>query len=293
MQPLVSVHIITYNQKNYIHQTLDSVLAQDYVNFEIVVADDGSTDGTADIIVEYAKRFPAKIVPLVGGPNLGITGNSNRALQACKGEYIAFMGGDDLFLPGKISRQVEWLETDVNRVLCGHQVDVLYESGEKSHKLTRLMGRGRGPVPVILNGPPYAATSVMIRASAIPEHGFEESLPNVSDFMLWVECLIPDKTYGYVSGTYAKYRRHQNNISNQMHTMLTDVEKTLALIAQRYPEYASDCHRAQGRLVHYVQGVHYLKSGNKAYAHKEFIKALKTNPFYLRAWVRLLQLLIP
>lgn len=100
--PLVSVHVITFNQAHLIHETLQSILAQDYANIEIIVADDGSTDGTANIISEYANQYPSKIIPLVAGPNLGITGNSNRGLQACKGKYIAFIGGDDLFLPSKI-----------------------------------------------------------------------------------------------------------------------------------------------------------------------------------------------
>lgn len=289
LNPLVSVHVITYNQKAYIHETLTSILEQDYNNTEIVVADDGSTDGTAEIILEYAGRYPEKIVPLVGGPNLGITGNSNRGLKACKGKYIAFIGGDDLFLPGKISKQVEWLEKDESRVLCGHQVEVFYETGGESHKLTRFMTSGKGPVSVILNGPPFAATSVMVRASAIPEHGFEERLPTVSDFMLWVECLIADKRYGYIPGTYAKYRKHDNNISNQASTMLADVEKTLMLISARYPMYAKQSRKAMGRLTHYVRGVDYLKNGNKHDAYREFIAALRTNPFYFRAWVRLIQ----
>ena len=289
--PLVSVHVITYNQQKYIHETLASILEQDYDNFEIVVADDGSTDGTAEIIIEYARRFPRKIVPLVGGPNLGITGNSNRGLKACKGKYIAFIGGDDLFLPGKLTKQVQWLEKDENRVLCGHQVEVFYETGKKAHKLTRFMTSGKGPASVILNGPPFAATSVMVRASAIPEHGFEKTLFTVSDFMLWVECLISDKEYGYISGTYAKYRKHQNNISNQMPTMLADVEKTLMMISSRYPIFANQSRKAMGRLIHYVRGVHSLKNGNRHDAYQEFVTTLRSNPFYFRAWARLIQLL--
>ena len=292
-KPLVSVHVITYNQKEYIHETLGSILEQDYNNIEIVVADDGSTDGTAEIILEYSRTYPDKIIPLVGGLNLGITRNSNRGLKKCRGKYIAFIGGDDLFLPGKLTKQVQWLEENENRVLCGHQVEVFYETGKKPHKLTRFMTSGKGPQDVILNGPPFAATSVMVRATSLPEHGFEESLPTVSDFLLWIECLIPDKEYGFITGTYAKYRQHQNNISNQTSIMLTDVEKTIKLISSRYPRYANQTQKAIGRLVHYVRGIHYLETGKKTDAYREFVMTLRTNPFYFRAWVRLFQLLIP
>src|SRR5579875_3125076 len=137
--PLVSVHLISYNQKDYIGAALSSILDQDYQSFEIVAADDGSTDGTAEIILEFAEKYPGKIIPLVGGKNLGITGNCNRALEHCKGKYIAFIGGDDLFLPGKISAQVKWLEADEKRIMCGHQVEVFYEDGTPSHFHTKVL----------------------------------------------------------------------------------------------------------------------------------------------------------
>lgn len=212
--PLVSICVITYNQKQFIHETLSSVLNQDYDNLEIVVADDGSTDGTAEIIIDYAQRYPGKIIPIVGGPNLGITGNSNRGLRSCKGKYVAFMGGDDSFLPGKISRQVEWFEADENRVLCYHNLDVYEsESGKTlyfwSEKYRYRNGDAR---TVIRHGVFFGATSVMIR---YPKNlFFNESISTASDWLMWIEVLENQSgCIGYVDGVYARYRRHLNNIT--------------------------------------------------------------------------------
>src|SRR5438128_463489 len=88
--PLVSVIVPTYNQLDFIAEALDSVLEQDYENLQIVVGDDGSTDGTVEIIRQFAKRYPRRLIPLDGLPHLGITANCNRCLRACNGKYIAF-----------------------------------------------------------------------------------------------------------------------------------------------------------------------------------------------------------
>src|SRR5689334_23285444 len=98
-RPLVSVLVVAYNQISFIADTLASAVEHDYENLQVVVADDGSTDGTTDVVLDFARRHPGRVVPLTGGPNLGITRNCNRGLTACKGEYVAFLGGDDLFLP--------------------------------------------------------------------------------------------------------------------------------------------------------------------------------------------------
>ncbi|MDQ6967760.1 MAG: glycosyltransferase [Mariprofundaceae bacterium] len=238
IMPLVSIHIITYNQIDFIHETLDSALAQDYENLEIVVADDGSTDGTADVIMEYAKKYPEKIVALVGGPNLGITGNSNRGLKACKGKYIAFQGGDDVLLPGKITAQVEWMEADENRVLCGHQVEVFYDDGSPSHPLTKWFASGVGPKDFIQYGCPYAAVSIMVRCSACPKTGFNEKLPFVSDWFFWIETLENGGAFGYVEGKYARYRRHAMNITNNIELCSTDVLLTYDVFQSKFPLYA-------------------------------------------------------
>lgn len=238
--PLVSIHIITYNQIDFIHETLTSALEQDYENLEVIVADDGSTDGTADVICEYAEKYPNRLVPIVGEKNLGITGNSNRGLKACRGEYIAFQGGDDVLLPGKISAQVAWMEEDKRRVLCGHQVEAFYDDGTPSHGLTSFFCLGHGPKVFLEYGNcPYASVSIMVRADVMPTDGFDERLPSVSDYLCWVECLGEAGEYGYIEGTYARYRRHDGNITNNLDLCLVDLMKTYDILQEKYPHYAS------------------------------------------------------
>lgn len=101
MNPLVSVVVTTYNQAAYIEQTLKSVLAQTYEPYEVIVVDDGSTDDT-----------PARIASLnedliyIRQKNQGVAGSRNTGIRRARGEYIAFLDGDDLWEPQKLSVQV-------------------------------------------------------------------------------------------------------------------------------------------------------------------------------------------
>tara|TARA_R110001592_G_scaffold113807_2_gene313105 strand:- start:1102 stop:2001 length:900 start_codon:yes stop_codon:yes gene_type:complete len=289
--PLVSVHIITYNQKNFIAEALDSVVAQDYGNIEIVVADDGSTDGAADVILDYAMRYPGKIIPLVGGPNLGITGNSNRALSSCRGKYIAFMGGDDVFLPGKISKQVEWFEEKSSRVLCGHQVEVFYEDGSPPHNLTRTLRRGTGPKDYIHHGTLFGAVSVMVRTDSIPKHGFDSQLPTVSDGMFFNETLMGGGEFGHIEGVYARYRKHDNNVTNQWQRCVDDLSKYFEIIRQRYPDYKRDADIGEANIVIYGYGLKFMNEGDLKQAASFFWQGIKTNPLGFKLWARFAQTL--
>lgn len=241
--PLVSVHIITYNQAHFIHETLQSVLEQDYGNIEIIVADDGSTDGADKIILDYASRYPDKIVPLVGGPNLGITRNCNLALRHCRGKYIAFMGGDDLMLPHKVRKQVEWLECEENRVLCYHDMEVFDSLTGKTMFLQSDKYRyftGRTEI-LVRHGTFFGATTVMIRSALNNTVYFDERIPIASDWLYWIDVVESSKgEIGYVKGIYARYRRHNNNITSIGTHVSHDTLTTLDIVAQKYPHYLSE-----------------------------------------------------
>ena len=101
-EPLVSIMVITYNHVDFIGAALDSALAQTYPNIEIIVGDDGSTDGTAEIVDSYAERFPQRIRAMPRKVNTGVTGineNSSRVLRACRGKYLCVLEGDDSVIP--------------------------------------------------------------------------------------------------------------------------------------------------------------------------------------------------
>ena len=108
----VSVAVIAYKHVKYIAQAIDSILDQN-VNFtyEIVIGEDGSNDGSAEIILDYQKRYPDIIVPIINSENLGVARNSYNVQCTCKGKYVASLEADDYWCDvHKLQKQVDYLE---------------------------------------------------------------------------------------------------------------------------------------------------------------------------------------
>jgi glycosyltransferase involved in cell wall biosynthesis len=249
LAPLVSILVISYNQRKFILDTLDSAFDQDYPNFEVVISDDASTDGTAELIDEYSKKHPS-LVKVLNKTNLGITKNCNVCLKNCKGKYIAILGGDDLFLPNKISEQVKWLEQDENRVICGHDCEIFDDATLEMIVIDiPYRKNGYGISEWIKNGMIISATSLMVRSSSIPEYGFDERITIVSDWKFCIDILLKGGECGYIPGIYSKYRRHSTSITQRSAKYMSDAYKqsyldqffTLSIIESFYPQYSRDC----------------------------------------------------
>ena len=127
----LSIGILTYNQEKYIRQCLDSVLMQKVAfDYEIVVGDDASTDGTQDVLCDYAKRYPGKFVLLLGEKNEGISMNYKKVLTACEGEYVALCEGDDYWTDrNKLQKQVDFLENHPDYGFVGAYSTLLFPDG--------------------------------------------------------------------------------------------------------------------------------------------------------------------
>lgn len=119
-RPLVSVLVANYNYERFIAQAIDSVLGQTYQNFEVVICDDGSTDGSIEIIESYEKRD--RRIRHIGQANGGHGSALNAAFKASRGEIICLLDSDDLFLPAKIERVVSSLGEQRGAGISVHRV---------------------------------------------------------------------------------------------------------------------------------------------------------------------------
>ena len=140
MKPLVSVCLITYNHASHIAQAIDSVLSQKtHFEFEILIGDDESSDGTSEIVLDYHNRNPKKIrlfphrredVIYINGRATG-RWNFFDTLSHAKGKYVAFLEGDDYWIdPLKLQKQVDVMEAHSEYAVCGHWVININESGK-------------------------------------------------------------------------------------------------------------------------------------------------------------------
>jgi glycosyltransferase involved in cell wall biosynthesis len=127
--PLLSVCLITYNHASFIRQAMDGVLMQK-VNFhwEFIIADDHSTDGNTEILLEYKKKHPDLIHLILQKKNVGPARNWLDLIAAPKGKYIAYFEGDDYWTdPGKLQKQVDFLMSNPDFAICFHNSKIIYE----------------------------------------------------------------------------------------------------------------------------------------------------------------------
>lgn len=131
-KPMVSVWMITYNHEKYIAEAIEGVLKQQtQFEFDLIIGEDGSTDGTARIIKEYANKYPNQIKARFNKPNIGMMPNMIKTLQECNGKYIALCEGDDYWTdPLKLQKQVEFLEKNPDYVVCYHDAKIVDQFGK-------------------------------------------------------------------------------------------------------------------------------------------------------------------
>lgn len=128
--PKVSVCVVTYNQEKYIRQCLQSIVDQNTdFNFEVIVSDDCSTDGTRSILQEFVVKYPSLIKPVLREKNIGAFENFVSTHNIALGQFVAHCDGDDLFLPGKLQKQANFLETNSNCTVVWHRVNLFDDLG--------------------------------------------------------------------------------------------------------------------------------------------------------------------
>ena len=145
--PLVSVLTLAYNQAPYIRECLDGILMQKTnFAFELLIHDDASTDGTADIIREYEAKYPDIVKPIYQTENQyskGVKISSTYQFSRAKGKYIAMCEGDDYWTdPLKLQKQVDFMEANPEYSLCFHNAKVIYQDEDKeSHIFANIEDR--------------------------------------------------------------------------------------------------------------------------------------------------------
>jgi glycosyltransferase involved in cell wall biosynthesis len=249
--PRVSIIIPTYNRAGLLRQAIESVLAQTYRDFETVVADDGSTDDTAQVIAGYGRAVTHVPLPHLGQP----AATRNSGLRVAQGEYIAFLDSDDLFLPDKLARQVPALEADPT-------IGMVYSNGLYfRHDPKQPTGHVQDGLPTpsgqifadLLRGNMLAPPVVLIRRSCLERVGPFDERPDfraVEDFDLWLRVAAGFPVL-YVPGDVAAIRRHSQSISRDVTVLRSRALQVLAKMDQLYPEvmkqYPAARHEAYAR----------------------------------------------
>ncbi|MCL4553149.1 MAG: glycosyltransferase [Candidatus Marsarchaeota archaeon] len=271
--PRVSVIVPAYNCQGFIAETVESIFGQTYSDYEIIVVNDGSSDRTEDILKGYGDR-----IRYVYQDNGGVSAARNRGLAMAKGELIAFLDHDDLWLPEKLERQVHALESRPEVSLVYSDCYIVDEGGSITGKYSDHVKPFRGTVfreLFICNFIPFL--TVLARKTALDSVGDFKvgwGIAEDYDILLRMARAYPVE---YLSLSLAKYRKHSGNFSRNVDRFLEENLMLVENFLRDCPELRSTRGRKLGAL-RYDAAYQYLALGELSKARGQFLKAVKANP---------------
>ena len=230
--PTVSVIIPIYQRAHLVSQTIESVLAQTYTDYEIIVVNDGSTDNTKEVLACFGNK-----ITTIHQENKGVSAARNTGINAAKGLYIAFLDSDDLWQPNKLEKQLAFFESNPKIGLVYSDAFFFNEKGVLPDKWTSVYP----PPPVwqflALFGRNFILTStVVVRRECLDEVGlFDETLKSCEDYDLWLRIIEKFPIY-FLNEPLGYYRQSANSLDSNREQMLATNLRAREKAFSRNPE---------------------------------------------------------
>lgn len=220
--PTVSVIMATYNQAGWIRKTVESVLAQTYQDFEIIVIDDGSTDNTRQIILEAISSDKIKYYYQ---KNCGAAGARNAGLRSAAGEYVIFLDSDDLLHPEYLEHQTETMRsTNSGMAVC--DFNFLYWDGtKKANKIVLAENDQLFQFLVRNKFPPVAL--LIKRQNILDIGGFDEAISSCEDYDLTIRLLAAGARMTHTREVLCDYFIHPESMSSDLYKHVFNLAKTI------------------------------------------------------------------
>lgn len=250
--PLVSVVIPTYNRAHMLKDAIDSVLAQTYPNFELLVVDDGSTDDTQALLESYGRRIIA-----IHQSNKGVSAARNRGIRSASGELIAFLDSDDYWRPEKLAVQLDFFMTRPETVLCQTE-EIWIRNGvrvnpkQRHKKLSGMIFEASLPLCLI------SPSAVMMRKALLEEVGvFDETMPACEDYDLWLRITCKYPAHLIPDSLIVKRGGHTDQLSRMPELDKYRIQSITTLLrreALSAGQYAAACNILEQKCRIYAQG---------------------------------------
>jgi glycosyltransferase involved in cell wall biosynthesis len=247
MSPLVSIIIPVYNGEKFIKETLESIFEQTFQDFEIIIVDDGSIDGTRNILEQYAGK-----VTYIFQENSGPSRARNTAIKIAKGKYVAFLDGDDLWTPNKLELQIGYMESHPYIGMVFADMMTFNESGVIQASYLKSIKRKnfysillaeqhelKDPFSMLLYANFIPTGTVIIRKVCMDDIGFfDENISSVEDLDMWMRTSIFCKV-GFVPCVLKKKRDHEGNISKDLYKATVSAIYVREKIRRDFPDHAA------------------------------------------------------
>lgn len=291
MPDKVSVILTCYKGQNWIGQTIDSVLGQDHRDIELLIVNDASPDDSGALLQNYS-RHDSRIRILTNPTNQGIPASRNRGITEMKGAYFCILDQDDLWTPGKASRQLQYLKEhlDIHAVYCG--VGRVNAEG-------RLIGERNLPepkagnlfVPFFSRGVAPPLLSFMFRTALLQRTGpFNKALIGHDDFefLLRVSHSTP---IGFIPEVLV-HQRYRPGTFGQSEAMVFDQLRLADLLMSTWPQFRHLARRYRSK-AHY-NTAHWLARNNQIkQARSHFLRSAFYQPLFWKGWPFWISAVIP
>jgi len=225
---LVSCIIIFFNAEKFLKEAIESVFSQTYENWELLLVDDGSTDGSTTIALNYAEQYPEKVCYLEheGHQNRGMSATRNLGIHNAKGDYIAFLDADDIWLPHKLERQIPIIESFPKAAMLYGSTYRWYSwTGDPDNiQRDRVLENENAPtirmiqpiefLTLFINNQilkPQTSSLLVRRNLASRIGGFEESFRGLFEDQAFVAKMSLEAPVVVVKGVFERYRQHPDS----------------------------------------------------------------------------------
>lgn len=278
---LVSVITPTYNRRGFLPAAIESVLAQTYAHWELIIVDDGSTDGTEEVIRQYAD---SRIRYERQSANKGQATARNAGLRMAHGAYVCFLDSDNVWFPSKLEWQAAYLRSHP-------EVDVVYADGEQIDEDGNVLPTRPGPkfsgmiMPHLLHDNCVGFNTVMVRKSALDRiGGFDESVRYGDDYDLWLR-MSPHSRFQHVPQLVCQYRVMPAQISSNKHARFESNRNAIERLFRSHPDLATRQLVRQTWAGFYARRARYeMSAGNHRAAFRDLSRSMRYEPASQRPW---------
>ncbi len=245
--PTLSIIMPVYNAEAYLREAVESILAQSFTDFELIIVEDGSTDNSLDVINSFTD---SRIQVLYNNGNQGIVYTRNRGMAAARGRYIAPFDADDIAHPEKFTKQIQFLEENPGYGLLGTWAKLIDKNGKRLRKKWKVNAPPERIPPILLFRNYFVQSSVVLRREAIPPGGYEKGFDAVEDYRMWTQIASKWKVWNYPE-YLVKYRIHEQGISIREANTING--KDDLVYQTQYKNLDINLSEDQCRLLHFIR----------------------------------------
>ena len=274
--PLVSIIIPSYNYERFVGEAIESALRQTHTAVEVIVVDDGSTDGSRAVITSFGTR-----IKKVFQENLGLPSARNSGIRTAGGEYLLFLDADDWLLPGAAADLLQGFS-------LFPEAGVVFGNATLTDEDGRELGRhsaGTGGVSYqdLLCGNPILVSEALVRKSILASSGlFNPDLRQCEDYDLWLRISRAFPII-HLDRTVTRIRHHSRQLSQDRAQQL----KWELRVKESLADPSADMRRALGNL-HHRLAYEYRRLGDRWNWRRHALQAIRYTPAYWKNWVYLL-----